>query len=439
MNVFTARRNHRRPASSGRRTSSQLTPNMTLVQTQNQGTPSSSSAASPRRATASPRSPWSSTACAMANPVAVQPGAVRHREHRGAEGPAGRALRPQRDRRRDHHHDASEPADEFEGTITAGYDSGPGYTARLGVSGPIGRHAEVTGCPARTSTPTATSTIRSWARRPIRSRTCPAACKLRVGAERRLPRPTCASTSRDVDTQALYFNITEQRRTTPACRCGSTTPARTSATCTASSLKLDFGLGGGTLTSVTAYDTLEEILTGDQFDFLPIPESVLFQFFGADQAQHQFLDVEAVSQELRFTSPAETGCAGSSAPTSSRPTASSRPATWSTSATASCPVVKRDAAAAASADSDSSPSSPTRRTTSPGRCSANLTYDLTDQLEGSTWRCATTRTSARTRPRRPRSSCRPARRPAFHRPGPQGHLGRAAAEGDAALQADRRR
>ena len=56
---------------------------------------------------------------------------------------------------------------------------------------------------------------------------------------------------------------------------------------------------------MTAYDKLEEILTGDQFNFLPIPESVLFQFFGADQAQHQFLDVEAVSQELRFTSPAE--------------------------------------------------------------------------------------------------------------------------------------
>ena len=32
---------------------------------------------------------------------------------------------------------------------------------------------------------------------------------------------------------------------------------------------------------------------------------MLFQFFGADQAQHQWLDVEAVSQEIRYTSPAE--------------------------------------------------------------------------------------------------------------------------------------
>jgi iron complex outermembrane recepter protein len=44
------------------------------------------------------------------------------------------------------------------------------------------------------------------------------------------------------------------------------------------------------------------MLTGDQFDFLPIEDSVLFQFFGADQAQHQYLDVEAVSQEVRLTS-----------------------------------------------------------------------------------------------------------------------------------------
>ena len=63
------------------------------------------------------------------------------------------------------------------------------------------------------------------------------------------------------------------------------------------SLKLDWALGGGTLTSITAYDTIEELLTGDQFNFLPIPQSVLFQFFGSDQAQHQWLDVEAVSQE----------------------------------------------------------------------------------------------------------------------------------------------
>ena len=140
---------------------------------------------------------------------------------------------------------------------------------------------------------------------------------------------------------------------------------------------------------MTAYDKLEEILTGDQFDFLPIPESVLFQFFGADQAQHQFLDVDAVSQELRFTSPAD------------------RRVRWIVGAY--CDLDRslhldrqrhrhrrrhraRSAAhAAAKFDSDdcfpppagSSPISPTRRTTSPGPLFGDLSFDITDQLEGS--------------------------------------------------------
>jgi iron complex outermembrane receptor protein len=70
------------------------------------------------------------------------------------------------------------------------------------------------------------------------------------------------------------------------------------------SLKLDYVKPLGTLTSITAYDQFNELLTGDQFNFLPIPESVLFKFFGADQAQHQFLDVNAVSEALQFASPA---------------------------------------------------------------------------------------------------------------------------------------
>jgi len=53
-----------------------------------------------------------------------------------------------------------------------------------------------------------------------------------------------------------------------------------------------------------AYDRFNELLTGDQFNFLPIQESVLFNFFGADQAQHQFLSVNAVSEALHFASPA---------------------------------------------------------------------------------------------------------------------------------------
>jgi iron complex outermembrane receptor protein len=111
-----------------------------------------------------------------------------------------------------------------------------------------------------------------------------------------------------VDTQALYFNITESVNDT-SLDVRVNNRGNNERELYGASLKLDFETSAGTLTSITAYDTVEEILTGDQFDFLPIPESVLFNcpffFCGTDQAQHQFLDVEAISQELRLTSPAD--------------------------------------------------------------------------------------------------------------------------------------
>ena len=71
-------------------------------------------------------------------------------------------------------------------------------------------------------------------------------------------------------------------------------------------LKLDWNLANGvTLTSITSYDTLEELLTGDAFDFVPTAESIGVAFGFTDQNQSQFLDVDALSQEIRLTSPGE--------------------------------------------------------------------------------------------------------------------------------------
>jgi len=71
------------------------------------------------------------------------------------------------------------------------------------------------------------------------------------------------------------------------------------------SLKLDFNVGKGVLTSVSAYDKTEEILTGDAYDFRPRATSVFRALLGVDLNQSQFLDVKAYSQELRFTSSTE--------------------------------------------------------------------------------------------------------------------------------------
>lgn len=69
--------------------------------------------------------------------------------------------------------------------------------------------------------------------------------------------------------------------------------------------KLDWETSWGTVTSITAYDTLEEINTGDAFDFLPIPESIGVFFGFPDQNQSQYLDLQTISQEVRLTSSAE--------------------------------------------------------------------------------------------------------------------------------------
>lgn len=70
-------------------------------------------------------------------------------------------------------------------------------------------------------------------------------------------------------------------------------------------LRLSYESDIGTFSSVSSYDTVSEILTGDGFDFKPIPESLLFQFFGIDINQSQYLDVSAYSQDLRYESPAD--------------------------------------------------------------------------------------------------------------------------------------
>jgi iron complex outermembrane recepter protein len=71
------------------------------------------------------------------------------------------------------------------------------------------------------------------------------------------------------------------------------------------SLKLDYETDYGTFTSISAYDDIDEFAFGDNFDYMPIAESVLFAAFGADQYQYQMFDIQTFGQEFRFTSPGE--------------------------------------------------------------------------------------------------------------------------------------
>lgn len=69
------------------------------------------------------------------------------------------------------------------------------------------------------------------------------------------------------------------------------------------SIKVDDNLGFATLSSVTAYDTLSEIDTGDAFNFLPIKQSLFYHLFGFDLNQSQYLQTWSVSEDLRLSSP----------------------------------------------------------------------------------------------------------------------------------------
>ena len=185
-----------------------------------------------------------------------------------------------------------------------GYDSGPGYTVRGSVGGPIGDSDTlrfiVSGSYLDTDGYIDNPYLGEEAD-PFEDTS---------GRARLIWEPTDSFTAdlrvygSKVDTQALYFNITESVNDT-SLDVRVNNRGTNEREMYGTSLKLDYETDFGTFTSITAYDSLEEILTGDQFNFLPVEESVLFQFFGADQAQHQYLDVEAVSQELRFTSPSD--------------------------------------------------------------------------------------------------------------------------------------
>ncbi len=72
------------------------------------------------------------------------------------------------------------------------------------------------------------------------------------------------------------------------------------------SMQLRYETDFGSFISTTAWDSLEEVLYGDQFDFTPRETSFNRTVLGIeDWTQSQFLDVRNISQEFRFASPGD--------------------------------------------------------------------------------------------------------------------------------------
>lgn len=193
-----------------------------------------------------------------------------------------------------------DPTDQLEGRFMAGIDNGFGYTIRAGLSGPIadtlkfrvsGSWRDTDGYIPNTFLGRDADPVRDFSIR----------AKL-------LWQPT-DNFSADLrgfvsilKTQAFYYNIVTDVNNVSL-------PVRVNNAGIDNrdiynvSLKLDYQADWGSIRSVTSYDKVSEILTGDAFDFLPIPESLLFRFFGFDLNQSQFLDVRAISEDLRISSP----------------------------------------------------------------------------------------------------------------------------------------
>src|SRR5688572_12308723 len=201
-----------------------------------------------------------------------------------------------------------EPTDEFEGKVTAGVDNGFGMFARGGISGPIadslkfrlsGQFVDTEGYIDNRYLGEEADPLQSIALRGNLLFDAGGGWEIDLRGSLDL-----------LETQALYFNIVSDVNDTSL-------PVRVNNAGQNDrdiynlAAKVSYEGENFTATSITSYDTLNEILTGDAFDFLPIEESFFFNLFegifgpgnGFDLNQSQFLDVEAFSQELRVESP----------------------------------------------------------------------------------------------------------------------------------------
>jgi iron complex outermembrane recepter protein len=207
-----------------------------------------------------------------------------------------------------------DPADEFEATVKAGYGNENSMRGQLGVSGPLGDSAGYRATVNYYETDGFLHNVfLNESVDPVESLSARARFVFEPGDNFRGDFRVAVD---DLSTRALYFVVPRVDEANPF---GGfvddandvdepiqlDNPGVNDRDVLNTSLKLDFGAGDGTLTSVTHYNTTEEILTGDAFDFRPAANSLFNAIFGFDLNQSQFLDIEAYSQELRYTSPTE--------------------------------------------------------------------------------------------------------------------------------------
>ncbi|MGY6638354.1 MAG: TonB-dependent receptor [Erythrobacter sp.] len=199
------------------------------------------------------------------------------------------------------------PTSQFEGNITAGIDNGFGYFLRGGVSGPLAENLffrvaasyyDTDGFIPNTFLGENADPVEDFSLRG----------SLLFEPTDKLSIDLRASTNQ-LRTQGLYYNIVDDVNTIADVRVNN--PGQNDRDIYNVALKVEYAGDNAVFTSISSYDTLKEILTGDAFDFLPIEESFFFNLFetilgpgnGFDLNQSQYLNVKAFSQEVRLASP----------------------------------------------------------------------------------------------------------------------------------------
>jgi len=198
------------------------------------------------------------------------------------------------------------PTSDWEGSVRVGGGNGGSYKAQGMVSGPITSDGNL-----KTRTAVSITGASGYIQNTYLGK--PADPVKDITARERLlwtPTPDFTADLRlsvdQLNTQGFYYNIVSPpnvNNTSLAVRVNN--PGEDNRNLYDASLKLSDKLAYGTLSSTTSFNSSREILTGDAFNFLPIKESLLYQFFGFDLNQSFFLASQYLSQEVRFTSPTD--------------------------------------------------------------------------------------------------------------------------------------
>ena len=210
--------------------------------------------------------------------------------------------------------------DMFDAKLRVGFDSGPGYLTQGAISGPISdkwkyrialSHSDTDGYLENTYLNQKADPYKDTSGR-IRFTWDPSD---KVSGDFRY-------SASHIDTTALYFVINNDYGLGPALTGVNVSgnqynnpnytgvpirvnnPGEGIKNADQVSMKWDIKGDRGTFTSITSYDALDEILTGDAFDFRPIPQAAftLFGVPGGDENQSQYLNVRTTSQEFRYSS-----------------------------------------------------------------------------------------------------------------------------------------